>query len=149
MRPNSILTAHLSKEVSCSLFFSRTLTFESLPSPHFYFTSKAFPERSFALIVTLVLELPTMFLISGGSDRLCNLIGRWKYTTLISLLPICSAISGNVGLQASTLTTRAISHNQVRVENYSSWLCKEVFAAVYLGKIFISAPLLEIQNISF
>jgi len=94
---------------------------------------RAFPERSFALIVTLVLELPTMFLISGGSDRLCNLIGRWKYTTLISLLPICSAISGNVGLQASTLTTRAISHNQVRVENYSSWLCKEVFAAVYLG----------------
>ncbi|KAL7522463.1 hypothetical protein ACHAWX_007141 [Stephanocyclus meneghinianus] len=94
---------------------------------------RAFPERSFALIVTLLFELPTLFLISGGSDRLCSLIGRWKYTTLISLLPIISAISGNVGLQASTLTTRAISHGHVRVENYAEWLCKEIMAALYLG----------------
>jgi hypothetical protein len=95
---------------------------------------RAFPERSFALIVTLLFEMPTLFLISGGSDRLCSLIGRWKYTTLVSLLPIISAISGNVGLQASTLTTRAISHGHVRVENYSEWLRKEVWAALYLGK---------------
>jgi hypothetical protein len=95
---------------------------------------RAFPERSFALIVTLLFELPTLFLISGGSERLCNLIGRWKYTTLISLLPIISAISGNVGLQASTLTTRAISHGHVRVENYADWLRKEITAAIYLGE---------------
>jgi hypothetical protein len=95
---------------------------------------RAFPERSFALIVTLIFELPTLFLISGGSDRLCYLIGRKKYTTLISLLPLISAISGNVGLQASTLTTRAISHMQVRVDNYLAWLCKEIVAAVYLGE---------------
>ena len=91
------------------------------------------PERSFALIVTLVFELPTLFLISGGSDRLCNLIGRKKYTTLISLLPLISAIAGNVGLQASTLTTRAISHSQVRIDNYMTWLGKEIIAALYLG----------------
>ena len=95
---------------------------------------RAFPERSFALIVTLLFELPTLFLISGGSDRLCNLIGRWKYTTLVSLLPIISAISGNVGLQASTLTTRAISHGHVRVDNYMEWMRREVTAALYLGK---------------
>jgi hypothetical protein len=94
---------------------------------------RAFPERSFALFVTLVLELPTLFMISGGSDRLCGLIGRRKYTTLISLLPIISAVSGNVGLQASTLTTRAISHRQLCVDNYSLWLQKEVTAAAYLG----------------
>ena len=85
---------------------------------------RAFPERSFALIVTLIFELPTLF----------YLIGRKKYTTLISLLPLISAISGNVGLQASTLTTRAISHMQVRVDNYLAWLCKEIVAAVYLGE---------------
>ena len=96
--------------------------------------NRAFPERSFALIVTLVFELPTLFLISGGSDQLCGLIGRRKYTTLIALLPIISAISGNVGLQASTLTTRAISHGQVRVDNYTIWLCKEIMAAMYLGE---------------
>lgn len=94
---------------------------------------RAFPERSFALIVTLIFEMPTLFLISGGSDQLCKLIGRHKYTTLIALLPIISAISGNVGLQASTLTTRAISHQQVRVDNYGSWLWKEITAALYLG----------------
>ena len=94
---------------------------------------RAFPERSFALIVTLLFELPTLFLISGGSDRLCGLIGRKKYTTLISLLPLISAIAGNVGLQASTLTTRAISHSQVRIDNYMTWLGKEIIAALYLG----------------
>ena len=94
---------------------------------------RAFPERSFALFVTLIFELPTLFMISGGSDRLCGLIGRKKYTTLISLLPIISAVSGNVGLQASTLTTRAISHSQVCVDNYSAWLKKEVTAAMYVG----------------
>lgn len=94
---------------------------------------RAFPERSFALIVTLIFELPTLFLISGGSDQLCKLIGRHKYTTLIALLPLISAISGNVGLQASTLTTRAISHAQVRVDNYTAWLGKEILAAMYLG----------------
>ena len=94
---------------------------------------RAFPERSFALFVTLIFELPTLFMISGGSDRLCGLIGRQKYTALISLLPIISAVSGNVGLQASTLTTRAVSHLQVCVENYSVWLKKEVVAAMYLG----------------
>lgn len=94
---------------------------------------RAFPERSFALIVTLIFELPTLYLIAGGSDRLCALIGRKKYTTLVALLPLISAIAGNVGLQASTLTTRAISHAQVRVDNYVVWMGKEVVAALYLG----------------
>lgn len=94
---------------------------------------RAFPERMVALVVTLVFEMPTLFFISGGSDRLCGLIGRTKYTSLIALLPIVSAISGNVGLQASTLTTRAISHGQVKVGNYASWLTKEIRAALYLG----------------
>ncbi|KAL7531161.1 hypothetical protein ACHAWF_003654 [Thalassiosira exigua] len=94
---------------------------------------RAFPERSFALIVTLIFELPTLFLISGGSGQLCDLIGRHKYTTLVALLPLISAISGNVGLQASTLTTRAISHGHVHVDNYTDWLGKEVTAGTYLG----------------
>lgn len=96
--------------------------------------ARAFPERMFALMVTLIFEMPTLFLISGGSDQLCGLIGRTKYTTLIALLPIVSAVSGNVGLQASTLTTRAISHGQVKVQNYTSWLGSEIGAALYLGE---------------
>lgn len=96
---------------------------------------RAFPERSFALIVTLIFELPTLFLISGGSGQLCALIGRHKYTTLIAILPLISAISGNVGLQASTLTTRAISHDQVRLDNFAKWLRTEIISALYLGEL--------------
>jgi hypothetical protein len=95
---------------------------------------RAFPERLFALTVTLVFEIPVLLMVSGGSDRLCYLIGRTKYQLLLGFLPLSSAISGNVGLQASTLTTRAISHGQVRVENYKNWLFKEIGAATYLGK---------------
>lgn len=94
---------------------------------------RAFPERIFSLMITLVLEMPTIFLISGGSGNLCKLIGRTKYTTLVALLPLVSAISGNAGLQASTFTTRGIIHGQIKVDNYRSWLVKEIATAVYLG----------------
>uniref|UniRef100_A0A7S4KDE9 Uncharacterized protein n=1 Tax=Odontella aurita TaxID=265563 RepID=A0A7S4KDE9_9STRA len=58
---------------------------------------RAFPERFFALVVTLLVEIPTLFIISGGSDQLCQLIGRQRYQLLIAFLPLTSAISGNVG----------------------------------------------------
>jgi Mg/Co/Ni transporter MgtE len=72
-------------------------------------------------------------MISGGSDALCKLVGRNKYHLLIGFLPLTSAISGNVGLQASTLTTRAISHSHVTAQSYMPWLVKEVGCAFYLG----------------
>jgi magnesium transporter len=84
-------------------------------------------------MVTLVIEIPVLLMVSGGSDRLCMLIGRSKYQLLMGFLPLSSAISGNVGLQASTLTTRAISHGHVTPRNYRNWLGKEVGAAVCLG----------------
>jgi len=59
--------------------------------------ARAFPERFSALVVTLLVEIPTLFIISGGSDQLCQLIGRRRYQLLIAFLPLTSAISGNVG----------------------------------------------------
>ena len=94
---------------------------------------KAFPERFFALSLTLLLEIPVLLMISGGSDELCQLIGRHRYQLLIGFLPLTSAISGNVGLQASTLTTRAISHSHVTAKQYFRWLFDELAAAFYLG----------------
>lgn len=93
----------------------------------------AFPDRFLALIVTLVLELPVLLMISGGSDALCQLIGRSRYQLLIGFLPLSSAISGNVGLQASSLTTRAISHEQVTPSSYVTWLTHEIGAALCLA----------------
>jgi len=94
---------------------------------------RAFPERYFALLVTLIVEIPVLLMISGGSDRLCMLVGRRRYQLMMGFLPLSSAISGNVGLQASTLTTRAVSHDHVTKSSYMVWLVKEVAAAGCLG----------------
>jgi cation transporter-like permease len=94
---------------------------------------RAFPERFLVLTVTLLVEIPVLLMVSGGSDRLCWLIGRSKYQLLMGLLPLSSAISGNVGLQASTLTTRAVSHGHVTPNTYKTWLVKEIGAALFLG----------------
>lgn len=105
-------------------------------SPPFYPTvisSLAAPERFFALTVTLILEIPVLLMVSGGSEQLCNLIGRSRYHLLIGFLPLTSAISGNVGLQCSTLTTRAISHCHVTSTQYLKWFINEVTASSYLG----------------
>lgn len=93
----------------------------------------AFPERYFALCVTLIFEIPVLLMVSGGSDRLCMLIGRRRYQLMMGFLPLSSAISGNCGLQASTLTTRAVSHDHVTKGSYLVWLAKEVAAAALLG----------------
>lgn len=94
---------------------------------------RALPERFFALMVTFVVEIPVLLMVSGGSDRLCEMTGRSKYQLLMGFLPLSSAISGNVGLQASTLTTRAISHGHVKIDDFGVWLKKEVGAAIHLG----------------
>ena len=97
---------------------------------------RTFPDkRTLALVTTLVLELPTLFLVSGGSDELCALIGRERHTAVLALLPIVSAISGNAGLQASSLTKRAIVHGRVQtMDTYGAWLGNEIGAAFYLGE---------------
>lgn len=81
----------------------------------------------------MLFEIPVLLMISGGSDALCALIGRKRYALLMGFIPLTSAISGNVGLQASTLTTRAISHSHVTSESYFPWLSTEIGAAAFLG----------------
>jgi cation transporter-like permease len=95
--------------------------------------SRAFPERFVALCITLLVELPTLFMIYNGSTQLCGLLGRTKYQLLMALLPLTSAISGNCGLQGSTLTTRAVSHGQMTKQNFAKWLQQEVVASLLMG----------------
>lgn len=108
---------------------------------------RVFPNRTLPLVTTLVLELPTLFLISGGSEKLCRLIGLAKFTTLIALLPIVCAMSGNISLQASALTRRAIQHGHVKWANCNGWLVKEMVSAGYLGKCaFFSLILFQMKT---
>lgn len=97
---------------------------------------RAIPERALALLVTVVIETPVCLMISGGSASLLTLLRDPKrYALLLGFLPLISAVSGNVGLQASTLTTRAISHRHVDIHNYCSWLRKELLAAALLAVV--------------
>jgi Mg/Co/Ni transporter MgtE len=102
-------------------------------SPFRLTAKKAFTERQIALLVALVVELPVLFVITNGGNDLCQFIGRKKFKLLIGLIPLTCAISGNVGLQASTRTARAIAHTQVARSTYMSWLVHEVGCAFCLG----------------
>ena len=80
-------------------------------------------------------ELPApylSYLIILAHFFACNALHR-RYQLLVAFLPLTSAISGNVGLQASTLTTRAVSHLQIAKHSYCIWLYKEIVAAAYQG----------------
>jgi len=94
---------------------------------------RACPERYFALLVTLAIETPVSLLVGEGSGPLVDRIGLDRYTLFMAFLPLTSAISGNVGLQASTLTTRAITTGHCTRKNLFKWFCKELGAAVVLA----------------
>lgn len=95
--------------------------------------ARAFPERFLALLVTLGIEIPVLLMVSGGSQRLCILVGQRRYELLMAFLPLSSAISGNCGLQSSILTTRAVSHMHVTKDSFWSWLLTEVGVSLHLG----------------
>lgn len=60
-----------------------------------------------ALVITMVIELLVAFQISRYQATLTHV------PLLISFMPVISALSGNVGLQSSSITTRALSHGFV------------------------------------
>merc|ERR1712217_73803 len=86
-----------------------------------------------ALLVTLAVEVPVSLLIRTGSSSLVESIGLDRYTLLMAFLPLTSAISGNVGLQASTLTTRALASKHCTRTNLWKWFRTELAAAMFLA----------------
>lgn len=95
----------------------------------------AFTGRFQALITTICLEIPVLLMIAGGSDRLCELVGRKKYQLLLAFLPISSSISGHYGIQASELASRAVAHLHVGKHNYITWFLQELQVSIILGGI--------------
>jgi Mg/Co/Ni transporter MgtE len=78
-------------------------------------------------------EVPVLLIVTGGSGRLCSLVGKRRYELMMGFLPLSSAISGNVVLQSSMLTTRAISHEHVTLQSFPQWLTHEIGAAFFIG----------------
>lgn len=93
----------------------------------------AFSGRMVMLSITLLLEIPIVFMICGGSDRICEVFGRSRYQLFVGILPICTAVSGNVGLQASDFMIRAIAQEQIDRKSYATWILREIGASAHLG----------------
>jgi hypothetical protein len=77
----------------------------------------AFPERFFALLVTLVVEIP----VNDDFWSCMHIkIGRRRYQLMMGFLPLSSAISGYCGLQASTFVpcAKTKGHGVVSAEVY-------------------------------
>ena len=51
----------------------------------------------------------------------------------VGMIALVSAISGNVGLQASTITVRALSHGFVDSKNWARAVWRETLTSIYMG----------------
>jgi len=130
------MTSHrISRMTSCSLRSIQEA--EEAPDAERYAMAgcmaRACPERYIALLVTLAIETPVTLLVGSGSSGLVSHLGLDRYTLLMAFLPLTSAISGNVGLQASTLTTRAISTEHCTRATLGKWFCTEILSALILA----------------
>lgn len=86
-----------------------------------------------ALLITFIIELLPAFVFSSGEDQLIARLDKDKAKVFIGFIAIVSAISGNVGLQSSSINTRAISHRLVNTSNWKKSYCKEISVAFLLG----------------
>eukprot|EP00980_Cylindrotheca_fusiformis_P013878 scaffold3598_cov115-Cylindrotheca_fusiformis.AAC.14 len=59
--------------------------------------------------------------------------GRSKYQLLVGFLPMCTALSGNVGLQSSAATLHAILEGVFSREKFGKWILREMGASLCQG----------------
>lgn len=95
--------------------------------------TKVLQTRLLPLMLTCGIELLALRMITGGSDRLCHLLGRQQQQLLIGFLPVIAALSGEVSTQASALTARAVSHGHLSSRNVKSWFVEESKVAGLVG----------------
>jgi len=80
-----------------------------------------------ALMTTLVLELGVAFVFASYTDTFA------KYPLLIAFQPVISAVSGNVGLQASSTNVRALALGLFRPQQFVQGVLPEGKSAIVVG----------------
>ena len=83
------------------------------------------------LATALALELLAVRVISDAQDKLGPL-----FIALALFMPVISAMSGNVGVQASTLVVRGLATGRIRRHDAFPVFWKEVRVALLVGTIF-------------
>ena len=95
--------------------------------------------RAPALFVTLILELLGGLIIAQLNEVIK------KYTLLVSFMPIISALSGNLGLQATSNTTRGLGTGHIR----SVGVCTNIIKEIKSGTISASMIASTIAIVGF
>lgn len=80
-----------------------------------------------ALVATLCIELGVAFVITKYTETLTD------YPLLIAFMPVISAISGNLGLQSSSITARALALGLARVSDWRAAVAHELKAGFCLS----------------
>merc|ERR1711934_269576 len=56
-----------------------------------------------------------------------------RYPLLVGFIPVISALGGNIGLQSSSITTRALSHGLASADEATATIRHEMSAVVFLS----------------
>lgn len=80
-----------------------------------------------SLVLTLAIEMVNAAVINAYSGELA------RYPLLIAFIPVISALGGNISLQTSAITARAISHGLASDREAASSVAHEFRAAFVLG----------------
>merc|ERR1719378_140476 len=89
--------------------------------------SKKAKLRFTALLTTFCLEMIVAFVFASYTDTFN------KFPLLIAFQPVISAISGNVGLQCSSVNVRALAVGLADVRRPGRSVCPEVKTSAILG----------------
>lgn len=79
------------------------------------------------LAVLFIAQMATVYAMAHYEGELA------KVTVLATLIPLCLSVGGNAGSQASTLVTRALALDQVRVKDWFRVLRRELVVGVALA----------------
>jgi magnesium transporter len=90
---------------------------------------KKFTNRSPWLVVNLFTSILSTFIVANFEDVITKIVA------LAALMPVVSALSGNVATQTLTVTVRALAMRELTFANYLGVLYKEVSASIFSGLV--------------
>ena len=88
---------------------------------------KKFTNRAPWLVINLFTSILSTFIVSNFEDVITKIVA------LAALMPVVSALSGNVATQTLTVTVRALAMRELTFVNYLGVLYKEVSASIFSG----------------
>jgi hypothetical protein len=96
---------------------------------------RAIPGRLLSLMVTLAVLLPVWAMLTLAAPHVCAVVGRHRMTVWLSMVPVYLGLSSHIGLQASHVSTDAVSFRHVTLQGWPSFWRTEVATGAFLGAV--------------